>query len=799
MANPERDRLSDPTWKTWGPYLAERAWGTVREDYSEDGDAWEFFPHDHARSRVYRWNEDGLAGLCDDQQGLCLAFAFWNGRDPILKERIFGLTGNQGNHGEDAKEHWWFLDSTPTHSFMRWRYHYPQAEFPYDDLVAENARRGKLDPEYELLDTGVFDERLLADRDRLGEGRAGRRLHLPAGPQRRPADGHPARAADALVPQHLGLGQRPPRAVAARRGRPARRRALPARPPRADRERRARAPVLRQRDQRAAPVGRRRPALPEGRDQRPRRARRGLGQPEPDRDEGCAPLPARGRARRDRPSCACGSRRAPAISADAYDETRARPRLAEADAFYDDLAPKGATADQRMVMRQAFAGMLWSKQFYHYDVEQLARRRPAPRSRRPRPASRAGTTTGGTSTTSTSSRCRTPGSTPGTPPGTWRFHCVALAHVDPTFAKEQLILLCREWYMHPNGQLPAYEWAFGDVNPPVHALGCAARLRDRRQAGLRLPRAHPAQADAELHLVGEPQGRRGQQRLRGRVPGPRQHRAVRPLGDPAGARNARAVRRHGLDGDLLPGAARDRAAAGRAGPDLRGRRHQVLRALRADRRGDEREAGAVGRGGRLLLRRPAARGRPSHAGAGALRGRADPAVRGHHPRLGDARAAARVRLAHALVPRAQAGLRRGRAREGAAGGNEGRLLSIVAEERLRRLLGRMLDESEFLSPHGLRSLSAYHREHPYELRARRRNVPDRLRAGRVDDRPLRRQLELARSGLVPDQLPDDRGAAALLPLPRRRVHRRAPHRLGQPGARWPTWPTSCHAGWCRCS
>ena len=158
MSDAERARLSDPAWKTWGPYVSERAWGTVREDYSEDGTAWDSFPHDHARSRTYRWNEDGLAGICDDQQTLCLAFAFWNGRDPILKERIFGLTGPQGNHGEDAKEYWFYEDSTPTHSWMRWRYFYPQTEFPYSRLVDENGRRGQHDPEFELLDTGVFDD-----------------------------------------------------------------------------------------------------------------------------------------------------------------------------------------------------------------------------------------------------------------------------------------------------------------------------------------------------------------------------------------------------------------------------------------------------------------------------------------------------------------------------------------------------------------------------------------------------------------------------------------------------------------
>src|ERR671931_297507 len=145
-------------WKRWGPYLAERQWGTVREDYSAHGTAWDDFSHDQARSRAYRWGEDGLAGISDNHQRVCFALAMWNGRDPILKERIFGLTGNEGNHGEDAKEYWWYLDAIPSHAWNRWRYHYPQAAFPYDDLVAENGRRGKLDPEYELLDTGVFEE-----------------------------------------------------------------------------------------------------------------------------------------------------------------------------------------------------------------------------------------------------------------------------------------------------------------------------------------------------------------------------------------------------------------------------------------------------------------------------------------------------------------------------------------------------------------------------------------------------------------------------------------------------------------
>src|SRR3990170_662561 len=163
MENKERKRLDDSSgnivpWKKWGPYLSERQWGTVREDYSEHGTAWDYFPHDCARSRVYRWNEDGMAGVCDDRQTFCFALALWNGKDTILKERMFGLGGDGGNHGEDVKEYWWYEDSTPIHSWMRWRYHYPQSAFPYDDLVAVNAARGRDETEYELVDTGVFDD-----------------------------------------------------------------------------------------------------------------------------------------------------------------------------------------------------------------------------------------------------------------------------------------------------------------------------------------------------------------------------------------------------------------------------------------------------------------------------------------------------------------------------------------------------------------------------------------------------------------------------------------------------------------
>ena len=243
-------------WYHWGPYLSERQWGTVREDYSEGGTAWEYLPHDHARSRAYRWGEDGLAGFSDVEQRLCLALALWNGRDPILKERIFGLTGNQGNHGEDAKEYWWYLDALPSHAWNRWRYHYPQRAFPYDDLVAENGRRGKLDPEYELLDTGAFDD----DRYWIVEVDYAKAdphdvLMSITRDERRAGRRHPPRAPDRLVPEHVGLGRGCRKARAARGGRRARRHRAPVpRPARARRRRRARSPLLRQRDKPAAAV-----------------------------------------------------------------------------------------------------------------------------------------------------------------------------------------------------------------------------------------------------------------------------------------------------------------------------------------------------------------------------------------------------------------------------------------------------------------------------------------------------------------------------------------------------------------
>ena len=200
-------------WYLWGPYVAERAWGTVREDYSADGDAWSYFPHDHARSRAYRWNEDGMAGLSDVFGRLCLGLALWNGRDPILKERMFGLANSEGNHGEDAKDYWWYLDALPSGAWLRWRYHYPQAEFPYDELIRVNGERSKLEGEYELLDTGVFDAGYWVVEVDYAKADPTDILMRITDQERRPRGRHAPRPADALVPQHLVVGRRHATAV----------------------------------------------------------------------------------------------------------------------------------------------------------------------------------------------------------------------------------------------------------------------------------------------------------------------------------------------------------------------------------------------------------------------------------------------------------------------------------------------------------------------------------------------------------------------------------------------------------
>jgi Mannosylglycerate hydrolase MGH1-like glycoside hydrolase domain len=463
-------------WNRWGPYLSEREWGTVREDYSANGTAWEYLPHDHARSRAYRWGEDGIGGICDRHQYICLAFAFWNGCDPILKERLFGLTGNEGNHGEDVKEYYFYLDSTPTHSYMKFLYKYPQAEFPYTQLVEENRRRGRSDPEFELLDTGVFRESYYFDvfveyakateedilikltawnrgpetadldllptvwfRNRWSWGRGD---HRPKVSKDRPIDG-----AAVMKVEHEYYG--------------------------------ARWLVC---------DGTLNLLFTENESNMQRLF--GVDNPTPYVKDGINNVIVHGNqfAANSSEGTKGSAHYHLMIEPGKSAEIRLRftnatlvagmmgdsftamfeQRIAEADEYYRTIVPVDLTDDAKSVMRQAFAGMLWSKQYYHYDVRTWLEgdpAYPAPAPERWQGRNREWVHLYNNDVISIPDKWEYPWY------AAWdlAFHCVTLALVDPDFAKQQLILLLREWYMHPNGQLPAYEWAFGDVNPPVHA------------------------------------------------------------------------------------------------------------------------------------------------------------------------------------------------------------------------------------------------------------------------------------------------------------------------------------------
>jgi hypothetical protein len=454
-------------WRRWGPYVSERQWGTVREDYSPGGNAWDYLPHDHARSRAYRWGEDGIAGFGDDQLGWCLGLALWNGQDAILKERLFGLTNSQGNHGEDVKEHYCYLDATPTHSYMRMLYKYPQTAFPYTQLVAENARRGTLDREFELHDTGVFDngryfdvivEYAKADTDDLlmritVENRADAAATIHILPQLWARNtwcwspGH-ERARITLQPDG-GL-------LAARAGMAPMRLACDAETPILFCENETNVRRLFGMDGAGPFKDGINDAVVHG---DMAAVRQDIGSKAAFHRQ--IELPAHGT------TCIrlrfCPAEPSAPGFAD-FDSIVAR-RRADADAFYDVLQ-QGLAPGSRLVQRQALAGMLWSKQFYHYDVARSFDGDPL------QPAPPQGRTRNqdwkhlnNADIVSMPDKWEYPWY------ASWdlAFQCTTLALVDTDFAKEQLLLLTRDWYLHPNGQLPAYEWAFSDANPPVHA------------------------------------------------------------------------------------------------------------------------------------------------------------------------------------------------------------------------------------------------------------------------------------------------------------------------------------------
>ncbi len=481
-------------WRRWGPYLSERQWGTVREDYSPHGNAWEYFPHDHARSRAYRWGEDGLAGVSDDQARLCLAVALWNGRDPILKERLFGLTNSEGNHGEDAKELYYYVDATPTHSWLKQIYKYPHREFPYAQLVEENRRAGKDRPEFELLDTGIFDDDryhdvvieyakaapddLLMKITAHNRGPEAATLHvLPQLWLRNtwswtPDSARPSLAATSdttIRASHAELGEfqldcdGTPELLFCDNDTNARRI-----------QGFADATGYFKDGINDCVVNGRRDAVNPARTGTKAAAHYVLN------------VPAGGSVAvrvRLRPAAAtpAGKKKRPDAFADF--DTIFAARLAEADAFYIQLQRGLADTDARLVQRQALAGMIWSKQFFHYDVAEWIAGDPA---QPPPPADRKHGRNHEWLHLNNADIISMPDKWEYPWYAAWdlAFHCIPLAMIDPQFAKDQLLLLTREWYMHPNGQLPAYEWAFGDVNPPVHAWATWRVFQmDRKQRG----------------------------------------------------------------------------------------------------------------------------------------------------------------------------------------------------------------------------------------------------------------------------------------------------------------------------
>jgi Mannosylglycerate hydrolase MGH1-like glycoside hydrolase domain len=472
-------------WKKWGPYLSERQWGTVREDYSSDGNAWNYFSHDQSRSRAYRWGEDGLAGISDDEQQLCFALALWNGRDPILKERLFGLTNSEGNHGEDVKEYYFYLDSTPTHSYMKYLYKYPQAEFPYRDLVETNRSRSREDFEYELLDTGVFDadryfdvfvEYAKADPEDMlvritvhNRGPEAAKIHLlptlwfrntwawgdgQSKPTlRKVREGEVLATHPTLVDHTLHCDGKPELLFTENESNATRLWSEP-----------NLSPYVKDAFHECVVFGKKEAVNPAASGTKAA-AHYTLEVP------GGGQKSVRLRL---------SAKPAPRAFSD-FDEIFAA-RLADANEFYDRITPENLSEDERRVHRQALAGMLWSKQFYYFDLDKWLDEHDA------HPMTGAGQRSL-RNTEWFHMLNREVISMPDKWEYPWyaawdlAFHTLALSLVDFDFAKEQLLLMLRNLYAHPNGQIPAYEWNFSDVNPPVHAWATLFLYRIETQLG----------------------------------------------------------------------------------------------------------------------------------------------------------------------------------------------------------------------------------------------------------------------------------------------------------------------------
>jgi hypothetical protein len=729
LARLEQARTSNIPWKKWGPYLSERQWGTVREDYSPDGSAWDYFSHDQARSRAYHWGEDGLAGISDEKQMLCFSVALWNGKDPILKERMFGLTNSEANHGEDVKEYYFYLDSTPTHSYMKYLYKYPQAAFPYNDLIESNKRRNRGDMEYELLDTGIFNddryfdvfveyakgapEDLLIQISVINRGAEAAILHVlptlwfrntwawwptPTKPSLRQIPGQTS--VQVVGASHTDLGVRYLYCEGD-------------------------VPLLftenETNNKRLFGGDNVTPYVKDGINDYLIEGNNGAVNPEKTGTKSAAHYqltvnPGKTAVVRLRLSDV-----APAALGDPFKNFAEvmQTRQGEADEFYRSITPERVSKDEALVMRQALAGMLWSKQFFFFDVDRwLTEHGQDPM----KP---------GNHRIRNSEWYHMVNQHVISMPDKWEypwyaawdlaFHTIALSTVDVDFAKEQLDLLLQEFFLHPTGQIPAYEWNFSDVNPPVHAWATIFLYRTEQalkgQGDLEFLKRSFSKLMLNFSWWVNRKDRFGNNLFEGGFLGLDNIGVFdrnSPLPNGGHLEQADGTAWVSLFSQNMFEISIELASHDKLYEDmsLKFAEHFMWIARAMNQTGSEgmwdEEDGFYydvlrlpdGRTERLKVR--------SMVGLLPLCATTviEPWQRERAPRVAKILAERYKRMPELRESIHPTGV-------GHLGYAERGIAALVNPERLRRILTRMLDENEFLSPHGIRALSRFHEEHPY--------------------------------------------------------------------------------------